>query len=368
MPARSRLKDVAERAGLSVATVSRALRDDPQIALDTRERVRRLAKEMGYRPDGVARSLVGCKSRTLGFVAVGESADLTVRDPFGLEVITAVKEAAGAQGYDLVLFSVSRREQEGLSYVDMCAERRVDGAVLMGLREDDPEIQAVVSAEIPAVFIDIPVTGRLASHVISDNAGGLAAATSHLIGLGHRRILFMNGHPYAAVSRLRLDGYRRAMARDGLTADERVVQADFSEAMAYQQTLCVLRSGRRPTGIVAASDLMALGVMRAARHLGLEIPSDLSVVGFDDIAVSSLVVPSLTTVRQDARAIGREAVRLLLALAERSEPLEPVVVPTQLIARGSSAAVPASESTAPPADPGPQDGKRGHDLGSVERG
>jgi LacI family transcriptional regulator, galactose operon repressor len=325
---RPTIKDVAARAGVSIATVSRALNDKGDVSTETRERVRKVADEVGYSADPAARSLVTHKTRLVA-VVVGDNAghrDLSL--VFFGKVLAAISGRLAQSSYDPVL----------LPRGDIDADHRFDAAVLIGVDDDDPLISALSSRGVPLVGVDVRLAGS-AAYVGSDHAAGMRLALGHLHALGHRRVAHVAGALNTVAGVQRVEAFRdeaRALSLD--ESDELVRQGDFSSASGYRETCALLALGERPTAILAASDLMALAALQAIRDAGLEPGRDIAVVGFDDLEAAALAHPPLTTVRQDRRELGTLAATRAIELIEQPDVTPPdAVLPVELVVRASTA-------------------------------
>jgi LacI family transcriptional regulator len=323
---RPTIKDVAARAGVSIATVSRALNDRGDVSTETRDRVRMIAREVGYSADPAARSLVTQKTRLVA-VVVGDNAghrDLSL--VFFGKVLAAISGRLARSSYDPVL----------LPRGDIDTDHRFDAAVLIGVDDDDPLISDLASQRVPLVGVDVRCGG---AYVGSDHADGVRLALGHLHALGHRRIAHIAGALNTMAGKQRVEAFRREAKTLGLDeSDELVRQGDFSSASGYRETCALLALRERPTAIVAASDLMALASLQAIRDAGLEPGRDVAVVGFDDLEAAALAHPPLTTVRQDRRELGTLAATRALELIEQPDiTLRDTVLPVELVVRGSSA-------------------------------
>ena len=341
MPTRPNIHELARLSGVSVGTVSRALNGYADVRAETRERIMRIAEELDYTPAAAARTLVTQRSHVVGvFLETGEGhPDLT--HPFFHEVLTGIKEFAGPSGYDLLLFA-SERPGNGYgphSYLKRCRHHNVDGAVLMGMDAEDPEVRRLVRSDVATVGVDLELDGPLTTSVASDNEAGSAAAVRHLHELGHRRIAHITGQLDKRPGADRLRGYRHELQRLGVTPrDEYVTYGDFYVETGYTGMQALLALDEPPTAVVAASDMTALGAIRAVNEAGLDVPRDVSVVGFDDIQLAQHVHPPLTTLAQDKTGLGVEAARALLRQIDGADSAEPVILPVELIVRGSTAA------------------------------
>ena len=329
MTGRPTIKDVAERAGVSIATVSRALNDKSDVRGSTRERVREVAREVGYSPDPAARSLAGQTTRLVAII-VGDNAghrDLSLI--FFGRVLTAISRRLSESGYDPLLLPPD----------DMGFDHGVDAAILIGVDADDRLVRELGAREVPLVGVDVRCRGRSA-YVGSNHADGVRLALGHLHALGHRRIAHLAGATNTSAGAERLEAFRREAATLGLEIPEELIRrADFSSASGYRETCALLALDERPTAIVAASDLMALAALQAIRDGGLQPGHDIAVVGFDDLEAAALAYPPLTTIRQDRRELGTLAASRAIELIEDPDATPPdAILPVELVVRASSAA------------------------------
>ncbi|WP_124727447.1 LacI family DNA-binding transcriptional regulator [Staphylospora marina] len=326
------IKELAEKAGVSITTVSRALNGYKDINPKTKARILRLAEEMDYQPSGIARSLVTKKSRTLGLIVLDFTRSRRGHH-FLFDIIYGVNDRAADLGYDVVLAAGSPHRPQGISYMELCRRRQLDGVILLGAKFQDPYLHEVLEASIPCVLIDIPLTAERCSFVSVDNVKAAKLAVEHLIGLGHRRIGFINGHEDAYVSRLRLQGYRETMREAGL--EEAVFHGNFEEESGTTGIHHLLENHPDLTAVFCASDWMAIGAVNGLKRMNRSIPRDLAVVGFDDIELARYVSPSLTTVHQPRYRFGLEAVNALVRLFE-GEKGESVILEPSLMIREST--------------------------------
>jgi LacI family transcriptional regulator len=340
---RTTIRELARLSGVSVGTVSRALNGYTDVRPSTRERIIRLAEELDYTPSASARTLVTQRSHVVGvFLDTGEGHP-DLQHPFFHEVLAGVKETAGAGGFDLLLFS-SDQPGNGYgphSYVKRCRHHNVDGVVLMGVDHQDEEVRRLTASSIPCVGVDVELVGRETSYVASDNVSGGELAVAHLAAQRHQRIATIHGPVETLAGLDRLRGYRQGLAAAGLAfRDEYVRGGDFYVESGHRAASVLLALPEPPTAIVAASDLMAVGALRAATEAGLSVPRDLSVVGFDDILLAAHLQPGLTTLRQDKVGLGTAAARALMQRIAGAEAPDVVTLPVDLVARGTTAPPP----------------------------
>jgi LacI family transcriptional regulator, repressor for deo operon, udp, cdd, tsx, nupC, and nupG len=329
------ITDIAAAAGVAPSTVSRALQDHPRISAERRAVIKALAARMGYRPSEVARSLVTGHTRTLGVVIT----DIT--DPFVAEVMKGAEAAGRAAGYSLLFASSDRDPQQELDALQLLRGRQVDGMIVIsgraGLRYEEflgePEAGG---PPWPLVLVNNRQTGRGVHSVGLDNSAGAVKAVSYLAALGHRRIGFIAGPERGRSSVERLRGYRQGLAANGLPADGEIVVPGGGLPEDGPRALATLMSlPEPPTAILCYNDLAAIGVLSAAARAGIDVPRDLSVVGYDNIPLSGYTVPPLTTVEQPKAEMGRRAVAMCVG-AIRGEVVEDVVLEAELVIRASA--------------------------------
>ncbi|SOC53792.1 LacI family DNA-binding transcriptional regulator [Ornithinimicrobium cerasi] len=325
---RVRMEDVARQAGVSVATVSKVVNGRYGVSATTTARVADVISELGYEASLGARSLRSTRTGILG-VLVAEF------EPFSTELLKGVSGAMADTDYELMAFAgATHGETVGWERRSL---RRLGGTLLDGAIVVTPTV-IEPGAAVPVVAID-PHTGSSdVPTVDSDNVGGARSAVEHLIGLGHTRIGMIRGREDLESARLREQGFRQAMAAAGLEVDETLLATgSYRSESAVAPALLLLDRRDRPTAVFAANDLMAIRTVEVARTLGLQVPADLSVVGFDNIPESALAQPALTTVAQPLREMGRCALDLLLSLLAGEELAQPHVrLDTRLVERAST--------------------------------
>ena len=304
------IREVARRSGVSVATVSRALNNRPDVSHSTRERIVAIAAELGYRPNHQARALVRRRSDLVGLIWDTGYLGTRGRHPFLQDLLVGLKMAFADTGRHLLLLSTPESEVD--AYARIARQNNLEGVILMGIDEGHPSISALLESEIPCVAIDLPLHGSRASYVTSDNRAGAATAVQHLYGLGHRRIATICGPLDLMPGAERLAGYRYQTARLDLPyREEYVTHGDFFLASGRACMRQLLALPQPPTAVFAAGDEMAIGALDVLADAGIAVPGQLSVVGYDDIEAAALIRPALTTVAQDSRQLAAAAARLL---------------------------------------------------------
>lgn len=321
------IRDVATRAGVSVATVSRTLNGISPVSEDASRRVMSAVKALKYVPHAAARSLSIRRSHTL-CVLLPE-----VHGEFFSEVISAMDLAARDRGFHL-LVSSSHEDTDEMNAVLKALRGRVDGIILMS-----PERGArVLATDVPTILLNSGGRGRKSIEI--DNFNGARRMTEHLISLGHERIAYIAGPEHNADARERLRGYRAAMESAGLAAGTREIPGSFTEESGYGAVQTLLKASPRPTAIFAANDATAIGAMFALREAGIALPAEMTLAGFDDIPIARYLTPQLTTVRVDIAELGRRAVEELLSEIENpgAGSSRKELIATTLAIRESSAA------------------------------
>jgi LacI family transcriptional regulator len=326
------IRDVAARAGVSIATVSKVINQRYGVSADTFARVQAVIDELGYEASLVAQSLRNHRTNVIGILV----ADL---EPFSTELLKGAADAIRGTGFELVVYSAGGRTSDHIGwerrYLSRLSGTLVDGAILVTPTVVDVQYGA------PVVAVD-PHTGPTDLPTIdSDNLHGARLATEHLLGLGHRRIAMLSGRPDLQSAQLREQGYREALAAAGVPVDERLIQVGaYDPEVSVKPARELLSSPHRPTAVFAANDLSAIATIEVARELGLRVPQDLSIVGFDNIPESALCAPPLTTVDQPIRTMGQRAVELLVRLIRGDKPQETHIrLATKLVVRRSTSAV-----------------------------
>ena len=333
------LEEIGRIAGVSRSTVSRVINDHPNIRPAVRQRVEDVIRQTGYQPNSAARSLASSQSRIFGLVmpSILQSA---FADPYYPLVIQAISHACNQNDYTPALFLFQTLEEEEKVSQRIVVSGLIDGLIITADTIESAFVSKIQQYDIPFVQIGRPLQSSAAeiSYVDVDNEAGAYLATSHLIQHGYRRIgQLATAHNTAGADR---DvGFRHALADRGLPIDEALIEvSDFSEAGGYDAMRALL--DRQPDAVVAQSDAIALGAIRAIRDRGLNVPQDIAVVGFDDMPLAASADPPLTTVRQPIHRTGLIAVETLIDIVKTSPaPARHIVLPVELVIRASSGAV-----------------------------
>jgi LacI family transcriptional regulator len=323
------IKDIARKAGVSYATVSRALNGKYGVKATTRERVLSIARRLGYRPNAIARGLVTRRTMTIGLIVP----DIT--NPFFPEVARGVEDAAREAGYGVLLCNSNWQKVSERQYVTLLAGRRVEGIIIAPISHADEPVGDRVPVTFPVVYVSSTPRATARSYVVIDNVRGGLLATKHLLDAGRAPVAFIGSRESSDDERF--EGYRRALEEHGMACEERFVRlGDMRQASGYRLFREMFENGARPRSVFAENDLMALGCMQAARECGLRVPEDVAIIGFDDIPFASFPEVQLTTIRQPTYDMGRMAVDILLArFAQPSgvHEVRQVVLAPQLVVR-----------------------------------
>jgi DNA-binding LacI/PurR family transcriptional regulator len=339
-PKRPTSHDVARLAGVSRTTVSLVLNDVPGIRIspEVRQRVLEAARSLNYYPDVTGRRLADGRTHTIALVW-HRGPDRAYRDSFLPGLLQGITDSARRYGY-YVLFRPIGPDEPDDSYVELARGRHTDGLILSGPRSDDPHLLQLHQDGFPLVLHG-QLPGTDIPFVDVDNVHGGKVAVEHLLALGHRRIGMITNAPLAYTSsQQRLEGYRDALTAAGLPYDERLVrQGNFDEESGQTAMEALLALEEPPTALFAASDMVAMGALRAIRGGGLRVPEDIAVVGFDDITAARFMTPGLTTIHVPTFGLGWSAAELLIRIIEQTPPLEPqVLLNTDLVIRQSCGA------------------------------
>jgi LacI family transcriptional regulator len=330
---RASIRDVAKRAGVSVTTVSHTLNATRFVSAEAQAKVHEATHALGYVPSEVARGLKHNTTRTLGMLVPNNS------NPYFAEIIRGVEHHCYGAGYSLLLCNSNDDVQQQADHLRVLAERRVDGIVLVASGDDDSIVAACKDLRLALVLVDREIDAIAVDLIEVDHAAGGELATRHLLSLGHARVACIVGPADLRPSQQREAGWRRALQRAGIAprADE-IVRGDFGPEGGAAAMRRLLQSAQPPGAVFVCNDMMAIGALHAAHEAGIDVPGDLSLIGFDDIELAAYTSPPLTTVAQPKEAIGTGAAGLLLErlVDGRVEPRRAILQP-ELRVRASTA-------------------------------
>ena len=344
------IKDVALRAGVSVTTVSHVVNDTRHVSAKGRERVEEAIRELGYVPNAMARSLKSNTTSTLGMLIPNSS------NPYFAEIVRIVEDRCFGAGYTLVLCNTDDEPHRQSVYLQVLAERRIDGLIVVstGAGDDDSLVTQLHGLRIPTVLVDREIADPACDLVETAHMQGGLLAVRHLLSLGHKRIACIGGPVGVMPSEQRIEGWRMALAEAGATPDTDALlwRGGFTSQGGYEAMHAILRTEQKPSAVFVCNDLMAIGALRAAHESGVHVPDDLSIVGFDDIELSAYTSPPLTTVAQPKERIGALAVDMLLErVGGKRRDARKVVLQPELRVRASTARHASFREAAAPSAP-----------------
>ena len=329
------IKDIAEKAGVSVSTVSKVLNNYTDISEKTREKVNTACRELNFTSDLNSRSQQKKESMRIGLI-IEDYKKNGVSEAFTLEILMGFKQYLLENGFEVILLSTSTPEQKEVSLAKLVTANNLRGIFYLGMKLSDPYYDEVKKEDFPCVLFDIPLGRERAGNVGVDNLKGAMLATEHLLESGHRKIAFVNGYKDAYVSAERLNGYFLALNKYDVSINRDIIQeADFTEEGAKKAIEGILKRDASITAVFAASDLMAAGIIKYLNSIGKKVPEDISVIGFDDIEIASHITPGLTTIRQERFEIGMSAATLLVNLIN-GQKMHSILVEPRLVIRGST--------------------------------
>jgi LacI family transcriptional regulator len=344
------IKDVALRAGVSVTTVSHVVNDTRHVSAKGRERVELAIRELGYVPNAMARSLKSNTTSTLGMLIPNSS------NPYFAEIVRIVEDRCFGAGYTLVLCNTDDEPRRQSVYLQVLAERRIDGLIVVSTGDDDSLVTQLQGLRIPTVLVDREIADPSCDLVETAHMQGGLLAVRHLLSLGHKRIACIGGPEALTPSEQRIEGWRMALAETGSTpnADALLWRGAFTSQSGYEAMHAILRTEHPPSAVFVCNDLMAIGALRAAHESGVHVPDELSIVGFDDIELSAYTSPPLTTVAQPKERIGALAVDMLLErVGGKRRDARKVVLQPELRVRASTARHASFREPSAPGAPAP---------------
>ncbi|MCR5419390.1 MAG: LacI family transcriptional regulator [Lachnospiraceae bacterium] len=323
------LKDIAKECGVSVATVSKALNDLSDVGSETKERVKAVARELGYFPNSSARALKTNRTYNIGVLFVDEAQSGLTHDFFA-HVLDSFKKYVEKKGYDLTFINSTRAN--GMSYLEHSKYRGVDGVIIACVNFDDPQVTELLRYDIPVITIDHVFDYRIA--VLSDNIQGMHDLVEYAFSKGHREIAYITGED-TSVTRNRVGSFKRSLEKHFIEVkDEYIIQSAYRNPdLAYRYTKMLMLMEERPTCILYPDDYSAIGGLNALKEMGLRVPDDVSVIGYDGSYVSQILSPKLTTLKQDTEKIGNEAAEKLIHLIENPKTtlIQRIVIDGKLI-------------------------------------
>lgn len=307
------LKEISEKTGYSLSTVSKALNGYEDVSRIAKQRIIKIAEELNYYPNYKLKKVKKRDTKSIALIINGFSKN-NEGSTLLYDLMAGIFNYASLHNIEMVVYTMDKQKQNHVSYYEFCRTRNIDGAILSGIALDDPYFQELEKSNLPIVMIDILLENKSerVGAVTVPNREAERRATDFLIRMGHREIAFLNGKKVAQVSNEREAGFLQAMREHNLeVANHRILYGDFFFERAFNEALRLLQTDHEITAFVCASDIMAFGVYEACQKLELQIPEDISVVGFDGLPISRYVSPKLTTVEQDMYAMGEKAAEML---------------------------------------------------------
>jgi len=326
------LKDIGKQVGVSATTVSRALNNKPDISYETKKKIKEVAERLGYSPNALARSLKAKKTGSIG-VLIGD-----IADPFFAPIVKGIEITARKMGYSIILCETGEEYEQEKIALQMMLEKRVDGLLITPSQTEYKDILELQRRKIPFVLVGRHFDLVESDYVITDDIKGAFSATNYLIKKGHKKILFINGPNYISSAKERLVGYKRALQENAILFDSSLVrEGALKMEDGYRIMKEVLSTGTEFTAVFAYCDFVILGVMQALEETKLEIPGDIAVVGYDNVAFAPFLRVPLTTVHIPKYELGKRSMELLKKKIEGEvkEP-EAIILQTKLVIRKSA--------------------------------
>lgn len=329
------ISDIAKEAGVSVSTVSKVLNGRKDVSERTRRKVLEIAEKSDYFPNYSAVQLVRGQVDTIG-VVFSNLGHADVKEEFILKLISGIYNRAEFLGYRILMFTAQYAVRRNQNYLQFCRSNNLKGLIIHGLESTDPQLEKLISSEVPSVFIDIDANGPLTSTISVDNQKACEQVVDRLATLHHQHIVFISGSDTSSVSFDRIKGFEKGAARNAIPKTA-VLHADYTKEMAYQKAREYLFTHPDITAFFCASDLMAVGALNACMELGYQVPADISVVGFDNQSFTEHVSPKLSTVDQNFFEMGKQSVDLLILLSSGKKTENRYFVPYTILFRESIA-------------------------------
>jgi len=326
------IRDIAKMAKVSHTTISRALNNDPRVREETRKRILKLVNKLNYRPDPRARTFVTKKSNLIGLIVSD------ISNPFYAELARGIEDKAHEKGYNVIFCSTDNKPERMETYVHLLMNAGVDGSIFASARLHEPVIEKLIGERFPLVLVNRKLREEAYNYVVLNNVQGAYEITEHLINLGYRKIASITGTSNLSTGLDRLKGYKQALKDHSIEFNEDyVIQGPFTRGTGYEGAKHLLSMENRPEAIFGGNDYIAMGVIDAVEELGLHIPEDIALVGFDDTEFASNQRVRLTTVSQRKYEMGNLGVQILIDYIERKETdyTHKVILEPRLIIRES---------------------------------
>ena len=305
------LADIAKKANVSKMTVSRVISGKGQVSKETSKRIKKIINDFGYQPNLIARSLASNRSMIIGVII--PKIEQMFFDNYIAQILSGVTDVAMQNDYRIMLCPIEIEKSKKFEYLNIARSRLFDGMILLKTKFNDPNIPALTEKKYPFVLVSHKRDSKKINFVDSENEKGAHLAMKHLYDLGHRDIAFVAGIMEETNGIDRFNGYKDAIRDLGLTyRREWVIYGDFNKEKAYVESKKLFTTAKKPTAIFCSDDYMAIGVMERIKEMGLKVPNDIAIIGFDDIEIAAYVKPELTTIRQPIYELGKTATKILL--------------------------------------------------------
>ncbi|UCE06637.1 MAG: LacI family DNA-binding transcriptional regulator [bacterium] len=324
------IKDIATKAGVSVVTVSRALNDKPDISKTTKEHILKIAQELGYTPNSLAKSLVTRKTNTIGILVPDNL------DPFYPEVVQGIADKCRERDYSIILCHTDGEADKELEYLRLIRSKRADGMIIYPVQNDNRYIEELKNSPIPFVFVGRHTDALDCDYVMNDNVHGAYLAVNHLLQKGHTNITYICAKPFASSGKERITGCKKAISEKGLPPNYlNVVTCEPKIESCYKAVKELILQNEKSTAIFIWDDKLAIGALKAILEAGMRIPQDIAIVGYNDTEIARHLFPPLTTVRHASYQIGEIAARILLDRLDSDDILETkqIVLKPELVVR-----------------------------------
>lgn len=330
------ISDIAKMAGVSPGTVSKVMNQTGSLSAKTIEKVKKVIEETGYQPSFSAKSLATKKSNLIGLIYAGDI-HAQINHPFFNEVVNIFKNVIGQLGYDILMFSNSQVSKENQDYLARCNHYQLDGCLIIAGDQIEEATYKLDKSHIPCVGIDIELMGSASSYVMTDNRKVSARVVEYFHSHGIKEVAFIGGPDDSSISNIRKDAFIHFMERFEMPVEPNWIKhGDYFEESGYQAMKEILAEGSKPQAVYAASDMMALGILKALNEAGISVPKDMKVIGCDDIEACRYSDPKLATVKQDKEKIGELAAHMLHQLINGEKEVNSILVEPELIIRESS--------------------------------
>ncbi len=307
------IKDIAKEANVSIATVSRVINNKSEgVGKETREKIRKIIKDLNYYPNRVARGMVTKQSNILGLILPD------ISNPFFPDLVRGVEDTASKSGYNIVLCNADNNKDKEASYIRVLKENNAAGIFYISvIKKNDNNLKLLVDGKIPFVLMDRRINIENVPKVYTDNVTGMYEMADYLIKNGHRRIAYISGPKHNSSSDQRLKGYKKALSDTGITIDPDIIKVgDYKLESGRQHMQALIDEGNNFTAVACANDMMAVGALEVLKHKGIKVPQEISITGYDDIFMASVTSPKLTTVAQPKYKMGCIAAELLIKLVQ----------------------------------------------------